>query len=218
LTDTSPTSTRRRTRRVALAAALLAGLALTVATTSASAAPTTAAVSGTPARPFTADTGPAGGVFLRTVYICDGAGQGYCKSLQPNAPTYPFEPVVVVGRNNGAWRWDVYDMGPVTDSTFTYAPLRNQLQGQRILVFDLHAHPEYCNGNSGGGDVIKTPCTDPSPSDKWVLDPTNSYLVNVGRSNDKNNWEVLCNPGGGGQLRIDTRDSCTTYHKQWGFV
>jgi hypothetical protein len=42
--------------------------------------------------------------------------------------------------------------------------------------------------------------------------------VNIGRSNDKDNWEVLCNPGGGNPLIITTRDACTTYHEQWGSV
>ncbi len=144
--------------------------------------------------------------------ICDGDGLGSCKSLPIGGVVMDLGPIFAVN-GNGAWRWDVSRVGTVTSSTFSYTPIDNQLAGQPILKIALHFDNFFCNGNSGGSDLLKV--CDGSASELWVADPGNAYLVNVGRSNDQDNWEVLCNPGGGGQLVIGTRDSCTTYHEQW---
>jgi hypothetical protein len=98
----------------------------------------------------------------------------------------------------------------VTSSTFTDHYIDNQLAGQPILKIALHFNNGYCNGNSAGADDLKI-CNG-SASEQWVSDPQNAYLVNIGRSNDQDNWEVLCNPGGGARLVIGTRDSCSTFH------
>jgi hypothetical protein len=194
-------------RKLLTGVLLAAGLALAAAVP-AQAAPNAAAPAQTPA--FTTSGTPQ--------YICDGAGAGSCKSLLPGAAVYNFEPIYAIGRNSGAWRWVVTQVGTVTRSTFSYQPIDNQLLGQPILEIQLYASSSYCNGNSGGADVLKT-CGTPLPaSEQWVSDPSTLTLVNVGRSNDQDNWEVLCNPGGGGQLVIGTRDSCTTYHEQWSSV
>ncbi|HEX6521234.1 MAG TPA: hypothetical protein VF070_14685 [Streptosporangiaceae bacterium] len=153
-----------------------------------------------------------------TEYLCDGNGVGDCKSLPPHGSVVDGARIFAVARNSGAWRWDVFPDGLV-ENNFTYPPLNNQLNGQTIWVLKLHANNNFCNGNSGGADILKD-CSNQvfPPSEQWVLDPSNHYFVNIGRSNDKDNWEVLCNPGGGGPLVIGTRDSCTTYHEQWNFV
>jgi hypothetical protein len=186
---------------------LAAGLAL-AATAPAQAASNAAAPP--PTSTYTASGTPE--------YICDGAGLGSCKSLHPGSQVYNYEPIYAVGVNSGAWRWVVTQVGTVTSSTFTYQPIDNQLSGLPILEIALYANSSYCNGNSGGADVLKT-CDTPLPaSERWVQDPSTLTFVNVGRSNDQGNWEVLCNPGGGGHLVIGTRDSCSTYHEQWAIV
>jgi hypothetical protein len=146
-------------------------------------------------------------------HICDGNGAGSCKSLPRGGGVFNNAPVFAVGVNNGAWLWDNIQVGSVNGTTFTYQPIDNALRGQPILEIELHYDNSFCNANSAGTDVINL-CFG-SPAQKWVSDPQNNYLVNVGRSNDKNNWEVLCNPGNSGQLVIGTRDSCSDYHKQW---
>jgi hypothetical protein len=127
-----------------------------------------------------------------------------------------YAPIYAIGINNGAWKWDVSVVDYVTSSTFTDHYIDNQLAGQPILKIALHFNNGYCNGNSAGADDLKI-CNG-SASEQWVSDPQNAYLVNIGRSNDQDNWEVLCNPGGGARLVIGTRDSCSTYHKQWASV
>jgi len=153
------------------------------------------------------------------VYVCDGIGEGICMSLKAGATLAPDENLISLGENAGAWRWIVSTVSYVGEEPgydFSYGPLENQLEGQPVLVFKLYADDHYCAANSDGGAVINTCNT--SLEQAWVLDPTNHYLVNMGRSNDKDNWEVLCNPGIGDKLVIGTRDSCTTYHEEWAIV
>lgn len=156
-------------------------------------------------------------VFINTGYWCDGNGSGSCMSLKPHTGVPPVPaPVFAYGISAGAWQWDLYQDGNVGANTFTYGPEENALDGLPIYILKLHADNSDCNRNSAGGDVINT--CDFSPAEQWVSDGNTGYLVNVGRSNDQDNWEVLCNPGGGGQLLITTRDACTTYHKEWAEV
>jgi hypothetical protein len=150
-----------------------------------------------------------------TGYLCDGNGAGSCKSLTPGIMPAPGEQIFAVGESSGAWRWDFVTVSFVTSTTFTDGFIDNALLNQPIYELQLHAAPIYCNGNSDGGDWLKS--CDGSASELWVRDPSNGHFVNVGRSNDKDNWEVLCNPGGGAQLVIGTRDSCTPYHEAWNF-
>jgi hypothetical protein len=185
-------------------------LVATVAAIAVALAPTAAAHADTPATAAPSES------FVGTFYICDGGGAGFCKSLVPHATPFDLESVFAVPMNGGAWRWDLYDVGTVNSGTFTDHYIDTALAGLAIYNFALHADPAFCNGNSDGGDVIKF-CSS-AASEEWVFEPTHGFLVNVGRSNDKDNWEVLCNPGGGGQLVIGTRDSCTTYHRDWAIV
>jgi len=138
--------------------------------------------------------------FLGTYYICDGNGNGSCKSLIPGAAVFEGEAVFAFGRINGAWRWDVYSV------------LEN---GQTQFIFQLHADTAFCNGNSGGADVIKS--CDGSASERWRF-TSDGKLVNIGRTNDKGTSEVLCNPGAGGQLVIVPPASCSNYHKTWTLI
>lgn len=151
-------------------------------------------------------------------YVCDGNGAGTCMSLPAHATPAHGEHLISLGADAGAWRWIVGTESYVGDPgyTFSYGPLENQLQGQPVFVFQLYANDYYCAANSDGGAVIN-PCSS-ALDQAWVLDPANGYLVNMGRSNDKDNWEVLCNPGIGDELVIGTRDSCTTYHEEWAIV
>ncbi|HEY3871328.1 MAG TPA: hypothetical protein VGM10_23410 [Actinocrinis sp.] len=137
--------------------------------------------------------------FVGTFYICDGNGAGSCKSLQPGASISDNEKIYAIGESNGAWRWDVYSVSA---------------GGETNYIFVLHADNGFCNGNSAGGDILKD-CSS-AASEQWVY-TTSHLLVNVGRSNDKGTVEVLCNPGGGGQLVIVPPGSCTAYHETWGF-
>jgi hypothetical protein len=150
-----------------------------------------------------------------TAYLCDGNGAGSCKSLTPGITPAPGEQIFAVGESSGAWRWDVVTVSYVTSTTFTDGYIDSALLNQPIYELHLHAEDIYCNGNTDGGDWLKS--CDGTTSELWVRDPANGDFVNVGRSNDKDNWEVLCNPGGGNQLVIGTRDSCTTYHEEWNF-
>ncbi len=151
-----------------------------------------------------------------TGYLQDGNGAGDAASLMPNAPSNQLEnlfaePVSV------AWRWDMYNIGPVISGTFTYGPLENATLADHddILDFVLHANNNECMENDSGEAVSDT-CTG-GKREQWVYDPPTGYWINVGRSNDENNWEILCNPGGGGALYVGTRDSCSDYHEEWLF-
>lgn len=139
--------------------------------------------------------------FLGTYYICDGNGAGSCKSLVPGASKpADGQAVFAYGRNNGAWRWDVYSV------------LEN---GQTQFIFQLHAYTNFCNGNSAGDDVVKG--CDGSASERWRF-TSDGELVNIGRTNDKGTLEVLCNPGGGGKLVIVPPADCTAYHETWALI
>lgn len=157
-------------------------------------------------------------VLQAQVWVCDGNGAGSCMSLKSGATEAPGEKLISLGINAGAWTWLWGIEANVGQGkfTFSYGPLENQLQGDPVYVFQLFADSIYCAANSGGSAVIN-PCTG-ALAQAWVFDPANGYLVNMGRSNDQNNWEVLCNPGTGMDLYIGTRDSCTTYHKEWSFA
>ncbi len=150
------------------------------------------------------------------VYVCDGNGAGSCMSLEPHATPAAGEHLISVGKSAGSWRWIEGTESDVGDGiyTFSYGPLENQLQGQPVHTFDLNGSTAFCAANSAGGAVIN-PCSS-ALDQAWVFDPTTHTLVNMGRSNDQDNWEVLCNPGTGKQLLIGTRDSCSTYHEEWG--
>lgn len=149
-----------------------------------------------------------------TGYLCDGNGTGSCKSLTPGIMPAAGEQIIAVGESS-AWRWDFVTVSFVTNTTFTDGFIDSALLNQPIYELQLHDAPIYCNGNTDGGDWLKS--CDGSASELWVRDPANGHFVNVGRSNDKDNWEVLCNPGGGNPLGIGTRDSCTPYHEEWNF-
>lgn len=164
-------------------------------------------------RPRTADSAVADS----PVYVCDGDGSGSCMSLPVNGTAAPGSPLYAVGESAGAWRWNDVVWAHVGDPGFTFSDpyIENALLHQPVYLFQLYAKPTLCSANSGGGDFANT-CT-ALPDQMWVFDPVNHYLVNMGRSNDKDNWEVLCNPGSSSQLVIGTRDSCSTYHEQWNF-
>jgi hypothetical protein len=150
-----------------------------------------------------------------TAYLCDGNGVGSCRSITPGITPAPGEQIFGIGESSGAWRWDFAVVGYVNSTTFTDGYIDNALNNQPIYDVYLHGQSIFCNGNTDGGDWLKS--CDGSASELWVRDPANGYFVNVGRSNEKDNWEVLCNPGGHGQLVIGTRDSCATYHEEWNF-
>jgi hypothetical protein len=149
-------------------------------------------------------------------YVCDGNGAGSCMSLIPGDQGgfyFNGAPLFAYGEANGAWRWDVFAVGTVTSGSLT---------GDTVYVFGLYADNDLlCAHNSGGSADIST-CVAPFQWDaaqEWVYDTHsgNDYLVNVGRTNDKGIEEVLCNPGGGGQLTIVPISSCTAYHETWAF-
>jgi hypothetical protein len=154
-------------------------------------------------------------------YVCDGASQGSCASLPKGGAIFDGANLFAVGMGSGAWRWDVVNIGTVNSGTFTDGYIDNALSGQDILQISLldTSQGSFCMANSAGGAILKI-CNfnSSTPSQLWVADPKHDYLVNIGRSNDKDNWEVLCNPGGGNPLIITTREACTTYHEQWGSV
>jgi hypothetical protein len=157
--------------------------------------------------------------FIGTGYWCDGNGAGYCTTLYPGGQgVYQGEPVEAYPVSAGLWRWDLYRHGYVGKSTFTDGYIYNALGGLPIYVMQLHAFTNYCERNSAGGDVVNLCASPAAPAEEWVSDPSTGYLVNVGRSNDQDNWEVLCNPGGELQLTVTTRDACTNYHKEWAWV
>lgn len=152
-------------------------------------------------------------------YICDGASQGSCASLPVGGAIFNGANLFAIGMG-GAWRWDVVNIGTV-NGNFTDGYINNALNGQDILQISLidTSQGVECLANSAGGATLQT-CNFNSltPAQLWVADPAHDTLVNIGRSNDKDDWEVLCNPGGGNPLIITTRDACTTYHEQWGSV
>jgi hypothetical protein len=152
------------------------------------------------------------------VYVCDGNGAGTCMSLEPHATPAHGEHLVSVGPSAGAWRWIEGTESSVGTAPyiFSYGPLESQLRHQPVHVFDLNGSTAYCAANSAGGAVIND-CSS-ALDQAWVFDPTTHTLVNMGRSNDEDNWEVLCNPGTGKQLVIGTRDSCSAYHEEWAVV
>jgi hypothetical protein len=152
-------------------------------------------------------------------YLCDGDGKGSCKSLKPGATVSNNGRVYGVGENAGAWRWYRVVIGYTDSATFAYPPLEHQMGNHKpVYVLALKSAPDYCNGDLSGKDVIMEFCeSGTNSSEWWVLDTKNHYFVNIAASNSADNWEVLCNPGGGGQLTITTRDSCSTYHDQWAW-
>jgi hypothetical protein len=151
-------------------------------------------------------------------YVCDGNGAGTCMSLPSGATPGNGLHLISLGAVAGAWRWIVGTEAHVGDPgyTFSYGPLENQLQGKPVYVFQLYADTKFCAQNAAG-DAVIDPCSS-ALRQAWVLDNSNGYLVNMGRSNDQDNWEVLCNPGTGKELVIGTRDSCSNYHKEWAIV
>jgi hypothetical protein len=161
------------------------------------------------------DAQPA--VTYTTGYLRDGNGAGDAASLPVGWPRNVPTPLYGVGVHAGAWRWNLTDLGPVPPGEFTYAPLQNALKNDlaHIWIFYLHADTSMCMANDNGG-AFSEGCTH-TARDIWAYDPHSGYWVNVGRSNDKGNWEILCNPGGGAALTVGTRDSCTDYHKEWKF-
>jgi hypothetical protein len=175
--------------------------------------PTQAATHTTPGLTFSALT------TTNPQYICDGNGAGSCKSLLPHSLDAPGVLIYAIGASAGAWRWDVYLLYRVTCNggcaPFRDPSLDSQLAGQEVLEIALYASNDTnCNGNSAGGDILKS-CTNLPASEVWVSDTHTGYLINVGRTNDKGTLEVLCNPGGGVQLTIVTPGSCTPYHEEW---
>src|SRR5207245_1218193 len=118
------------------------------------------------------------------LYLCDGNGAGYCKSLVPGTTPLAGEQIFPIP-SSSAWTWNRVVYGTVSSNTFTYQPIDNQLIGQPIILLKLHANTTFCNGNSGGADILKDcgPDFGNNASERWVLDPANGYLVNVGRSN-----------------------------------
>lgn len=155
--------------------------------------------------------------FPCTGYLRDGNGAGDAASVFPNIGNpdnqalFP-EPVSV------AWRWDMYDEGTVPHGTFSYGPLANATANDDWYIFTLFASQGYCMTNSTGG-AASQPCVG-TRDQEWVFDPPTGYWINVGRSNDKNNWEILCNPGSSspsGELTVTTRDNCSDYHEEWAF-
>ena len=149
-------------------------------------------------------------------YLCQAGTTSGCKSLLPGASVFDGEQINAIAVDKGAWTWEALNEGTVNSSTFTYAPIDNALNGDTIWFLKLYANQNYCNGNSAGADLLRKCVV--VPAQLWVLDPSNGYFVNIGRSNDKDNWEVLCYPGGGFALVIGTRDSCPNPGKEWSFV
>jgi hypothetical protein len=152
-------------------------------------------------------------------YVCDGASQGSCASLPVGGGISDGANLYAIGFS-GAWRWDVVNIGTV-NGDFAYGPINNALNGQDILQISLldESKGPKCLANSSGDATLQA-CNFNSPprAQQWVAYPAHDTLVNIGRSNDKDNWEILCNPGGGNHLIVTTRDACTTYHEQWGSV
>ena len=150
-------------------------------------------------------------------YLRDGNGTGDAASLPVGWPANVPTPLFGVGVHAGAWRWNITDLGPVPAGEFSYGPLQNALTNDHahIWIFNLFANTNMCMANDNGG-AFSDPCTY-TARDIWAYDPPSGYWVNEGRSNDKNNWEILCNPGGGAGLTVTTRNSCTDYHKEWNF-
>jgi hypothetical protein len=112
-------------------------------------------------------------------------------------------------------------LGKVPAGTFTYEPLADATANDDEVVLELTASGfnSYCLGNEAGG-AYSDYCgvyTLATANQKWVYDPSTGYFINVGRSNDKQNWEILCNPASNNQLIITTRDNCSDYHKEWAF-
>jgi hypothetical protein len=164
--------------------------------------------------PRAAGHGLALSAFPTAGYLRDGNGAGDVASLKPKADDSVPEPLYAIPVNGGAWKWIIIDYAPASGSRFTYGPLSNATQGDQIYVLQL-LDAYMCMANSAGV-VISEPC-EFNARQEWVYDPPTGYWINIGRSNDQNNWEVLCNPGGGGQLVVTTRDQCSDYHEEWYF-
>jgi hypothetical protein len=154
-----------------------------------------------------------------TGYLQDGNGAGDAASLIPGVLASTNEPLLAEPVNGGAWRWDMYDEGLVQDGLFTDKSLESATQnaGDHVFLFRLHADTDFCMVNSDGGAWSQDCNPTTGVRALWVFDSRTGYWINVGRSNDKGNREILCNPGGGGQLIITTADNCTDYHEEWAF-
>jgi hypothetical protein len=150
-------------------------------------------------------------------YLRDGNGEGDAASLPVGWNDADPTPLFGVGVHAGAWRWNIIDLGPVPPGEFTYGPLQNTLtnDGAHIWLFELTDRTTMCMANDNGG-AYSEGCTF-TARDIWAYDPPSGYWVNVGRSNDEGNWEILCNPGESAGLTVTTRDSCTDYHEEWNF-
>jgi hypothetical protein len=152
-------------------------------------------------------------------YLRDGNGAGDAASPRPGVSDQVSQPLYAVGMSAGPWRWSATSFMGVSPGTFKYGPLENATlaDGDVIYVLELLANGNMCMGNSGGAAITEDCRNGAPPRDQWVYDPPTGYWINVGRSNDQDNWEILCNPGGGQQLIVTTRDNCTDYHEEWSF-
>lgn len=160
-------------------------------------------------------------------YLCDGNGSGSCMSLPSGACYYCFsqQALYAVGKDAGAWTWWELQ-GPSVGSTSNYVfkddYIEDALAGQPTWAYILRAAPDEhgCAANAAGGAVMNysTLGCGFDNDETWVYDPETGWVVNFGRSNDQDNWEILCNPGGGAQLTVTTRDGCSSYHEEWAIV
>lgn len=158
------------------------------------------------------------------IFWCDGDGFGSCMSLIPGGcDTCDESALFAYGKTAGAWTW-VEEPGPTVGTgnyIFKDQSIESALAGQPTETFRLWAaQNDDCAANLDGGAVIRFSNLGCSldKAQTWVYDLKTDWLVNMGRSNDEDNWEILCNPGGGGQLTVTTRDSCSTYHSQWAIA
>ena len=182
-------------------------------------AATTAAVLGgassTMAAPTTAHTAPAAHRATR-YYICAVQNTRWCSTPQPASS--PTDTSPVYSYDNGLWKWEFTQAGTCHDC-FTYGPINTALNGQPIWQIPLAASVGSVNGallmnNNAGSVNLKTAGTGGS-NYFWVYDSSTGWWVNIGRSNSKNNWEVLCDPGNYDQETVTTRTGCARYNT-WG--
>lgn len=116
--------------------------------------------------------------------------------------------------SSGYWNWNFVQCCVVHRDTFKYTPIYNALHGQAVLQFTLAAtsNPTLeLNNHAGTADFINAGTN--GSNALWVYDSATGWLVNIGRSNDMDNWEVLCGHGVGSAATITTRNACT--HKSW---
>lgn len=119
----------------------------------------------------------------------------------------------------GAWRWDDFVDGTVTSTTFKDKAIGKALAGKTIFYNELTACVGTCDlcMNLAPENNVQI-CEGDQGDQPMVLDPTTHWLVGVNASNKANNWMIVCNPGGGGQVEMTTRNHCSTFHSQWAFV